>query len=178
MLDLVWHLTQGQPWLVNALAYEVTFKINKLMEDYLPFLIPPLFFIIFPIFWMSIVFFIAFLGGWTRLAQVYATERAFPPKTFSFQGARLGWANYNGVLTIGVSEEGMYMKPFFLFRVGHRPLFIPWYDVQIGEKKGLFGETIYTFTRVKGVKLKLSSRLTKRLQEAAGPAWPDNLDGF
>jgi hypothetical protein len=27
-LDLVWELTQGQPWLVNALGYEVCFKIK------------------------------------------------------------------------------------------------------------------------------------------------------
>ena len=29
VLDLVWHLTRGQPWLVNALAYEVTFNIRE-----------------------------------------------------------------------------------------------------------------------------------------------------
>lgn len=28
-LDLAWELTQGQPWLVNALGYEVTFKIAE-----------------------------------------------------------------------------------------------------------------------------------------------------
>ena len=28
-LDLIWHLTQGQPWLVNALGYEVTFKLKE-----------------------------------------------------------------------------------------------------------------------------------------------------
>ncbi|MEW6382318.1 MAG: ATP-binding protein [bacterium] len=28
-LDLVWNLTQGQPWLVNALGYEVCFKMKE-----------------------------------------------------------------------------------------------------------------------------------------------------
>ena len=28
-LDLVWDLTQGQPWLVNALGYEVCFKMKE-----------------------------------------------------------------------------------------------------------------------------------------------------
>ncbi|MDJ0842099.1 MAG: ATP-binding protein [Acidobacteriota bacterium] len=28
-LDAVWEATQGQPWLVNALAYEVTYKMKK-----------------------------------------------------------------------------------------------------------------------------------------------------
>ncbi len=28
VMDLVWHLTSGQPWLVNALAYEVCFKMK------------------------------------------------------------------------------------------------------------------------------------------------------
>jgi len=28
-LDLIWDLTQGQPWLVNALGYEVCFKIKE-----------------------------------------------------------------------------------------------------------------------------------------------------
>ena len=27
-LELIWELTQGQPWLVNALAYEVTFRMK------------------------------------------------------------------------------------------------------------------------------------------------------
>lgn len=31
-LDLVWELTQGQPWLVNALGYEVCFEMKKAHE--------------------------------------------------------------------------------------------------------------------------------------------------
>ncbi|MFK7980875.1 MAG: AAA-like domain-containing protein [Saprospiraceae bacterium] len=29
ILDLVWHYTQGQPWLVNALAYEATYNMRE-----------------------------------------------------------------------------------------------------------------------------------------------------
>ena len=29
VLDLVWHYTEGQPWLVNALAYEATFNMRE-----------------------------------------------------------------------------------------------------------------------------------------------------
>jgi hypothetical protein len=28
-IDCIWHLSQGQPWLVNALAYETTFKMKQ-----------------------------------------------------------------------------------------------------------------------------------------------------
>ena len=28
-VSCIWHLSQGQPWLVNALAYETTFKMKQ-----------------------------------------------------------------------------------------------------------------------------------------------------
>jgi hypothetical protein len=31
-LELAWHLTEGQPWLVNALAYEVTHKMKEFRD--------------------------------------------------------------------------------------------------------------------------------------------------
>jgi AAA domain len=34
--DLAWHYTQGQPWLVNALAYDVTFEMRPLRDRSVP----------------------------------------------------------------------------------------------------------------------------------------------
>jgi AAA-like domain len=33
---LAWHFTQGQPWLVNALAYDVTFRMKEMRERTIP----------------------------------------------------------------------------------------------------------------------------------------------
>ncbi|MEM6321349.1 MAG: AAA-like domain-containing protein [Bacteroidota bacterium] len=32
IIDLAWHYTQGQPWLVNAIAYEVTFNMREYQD--------------------------------------------------------------------------------------------------------------------------------------------------
>ena len=31
-IETAWELTNGQPWLVNALAYEVTFKMKEMID--------------------------------------------------------------------------------------------------------------------------------------------------
>ncbi len=38
VVDLVWEMTQGQPWLVNALGYEVCFKMQEGLERSKPIL--------------------------------------------------------------------------------------------------------------------------------------------
>lgn len=39
-LSSVWNLTQGQPWLVNALAYEICFKIEEGRTDLIRYVSP------------------------------------------------------------------------------------------------------------------------------------------
>lgn len=89
-------------------------------------LIPIFFAIVFPLFWCFVVWLIAQIGGWSRFATRYRTDRK-PGGTIS-QGVfgQFGLASYRGVLTCAANEEGLHLQPNVLFRVGHPPLFIPW----------------------------------------------------
>ncbi len=140
------------------------------------FLVIPLFFIAFPVIWCGILFLLAQLGGWTALAQVYQFTGSFQGERWSFQSGKVRWVGYNNVLTVGANQQGLYLKPFFLFQFGHAPLLIPWYDVSVEQKGGLFSYMEYRFQRAPSVRLKLGLPLSERLAQAAGDAWPKEDD--
>ena len=124
----------------------------------------PLIVIFFPIFfillWGGVSFIIANVGGWSRLAQFYETQSKFEGEKWHMKSGRMGLANYNGCLTIGANHEGIYLAVFPLFRFGHPPLFIPWYDVTASEEKAFFMPALsLTFARMPSVKLRVFGRL-------------------
>src|SRR5262249_14018419 len=68
-----------------------------------------------------------------RLAVNYGTDK--PPRgtAFSWQSGYVGLVRYGNVLNIHVAPEGLYLSVMWLFRLGHRPLLLPWdavHDVQ------------------------------------------------
>lgn len=102
------------------------------MDSYIYLLIPVMFLLIFPLFFCGIVFLISRLA-WARFASEFATDYGKPKdgESASFQALRFGplffGANYNNIVTIAASREGLFLAPsFFLFRPGHRDLLIPW----------------------------------------------------
>jgi hypothetical protein len=42
---------------------------------------------------------------------------------------------YN-VLTLGVSQQGLYLASMFLFRFMHPPLLVPWSEIKVRRSKG------------------------------------------
>jgi hypothetical protein len=93
----------------------------------LPFVLVA-FAIVFPLFWCGVIWLISQLSGWGRLAQHY---RATIPPTghrWSWQYGMVGWAGYNGVLTLTANNEGLFMEVLWLFGFGHPRLFIPWHE--------------------------------------------------
>ena len=51
-------------------------------------------------------------------------------------------ANYNNVLTLGASQEGLYLAAMPFFRFMHPPLLVPWSNIKVRRSKGLFFEYI------------------------------------
>ena len=94
------------------------------MENLSPIIPGILFIVIFPLFWC----------GWARLAKYYRYDGTFQGQQWSMQSARISWSGYNGVLTVGANWEGLYLRPMFLFRCGHPPLFFPWYDLSVHKR--------------------------------------------
>ena len=88
---------------------------------------PSLFVVIFPLYFITLWFLvgtiISFVGGWFSLAKVYRTRVPFHGAKWGGQSGQMRWlTNYNRVLTLGTSQEGLYLASMFLFRFMHPPL--------------------------------------------------------
>ena len=138
--------------------------MEKFLESY--------FVLIFIFFWIAISVLISNLSGWTRLARHYRTDAPFDGVRFRFQSAGLRFGtNYNGFLTVGVNRMGLYLAVWLLFRIGHPPLFIPWRDVTMTERKKFFmQQIIFRFSRCSTIPCIISKRLADRIAEARGEA--------
>ena len=91
--------------------------------------------VLFPLpLFVVVVFIISRISGWGRLAEDFkssVTPSNIPSTDqFSWVSARLRfWMRYNSVLILKLTEEGIHLSVFFLVRIGHPPLFIPWRSV-------------------------------------------------
>ena len=82
--------------------------------------------LVLPAFWCIVVLLLSFLSGWQRLASTYATRE--PPRgaRFGMQNGMVGLVSYRNCLTIHTAPDGLFLSVQFVFRIGHKPLFIPW----------------------------------------------------
>ena len=86
--------------------------------------------IAFAAIWCCAGYLVALTGSWRLLGQRFRLQGEFTGPTRAMQSARLRFGtNYNNVLTIGADQNGLFMVPFVLFRMGHPPLFIPWTEI-------------------------------------------------
>jgi hypothetical protein len=133
---------------------------------------------IFPIYFLSIWLFVgaivSFIGGWHSLAKAYRTRVSFDGAKWRMQSGQMRWlANYNNVLTLGVSPEGLYLASMFLFRFMHPPLLIPWSEIKVRRKKGwVFEYVIFTLGHELAIPLRIRVKLGERLRNEAGNCWP------
>lgn len=128
----------------------------------------------FVVMWVATCILIARLGGWSGLAAAYRAAEPFRGRLWRFKsGALRRFTGYNNCLTVGASEEGLYLAVLFLFRVGHPPLFIPWADITVETRsdKVLFvrySVVEFRFSRVPGVPLRLQEGLVREIASALG----------
>jgi len=133
---------------------------------------------IFPIYflclWLLVGATISVMGGWFSLAKVYRTQVPFDGTRWRMQSAQMRWlANYNNVLTIGVSPQGLYLASMFLFRFMHPPLLVPWSEIKVRRSNGwAFEYVIFTMGRDLAIPLRIRARLAAKLRNSAGNSWP------
>lgn len=98
--------------------------------------------ILFPFFFTGIFILVMFLiskRGWRDLASRFRYDDVF-------QGTRVGIASvgvnnmsYNNCFLLKYNEKGFHLKPLFIFRLFHPPVFIPWKEIRaVHSKKILF----------------------------------------
>lgn len=100
---------------------------------------------VFPLFWGGVVTLISYISGWQALAGIYALDdradeetvtRTRNMRSLSTRRKTSAPANYSRVITYGVSGAALYISVMFLFRIGHKPLRIPFAEISIEKLKG------------------------------------------
>lgn len=108
-------------------------------ETSLPFVILPVFAVVFVLFWSLIVFVIAHTGGWAGLAKAYPASEKPEGRSWRWRTIRFGlFGNYRNSVDVTMSDAGLYMCPIYLFRVGHRPILIPWKAISDAHRRDLW----------------------------------------
>ena len=110
------------------------------MDAQLEWLTGPAFVLLFPVWWAFVCWLIAVLDGWQKLANRYEDHQV-PDDMHRVSSAKLAWSGYKNVLKIGSSPRGLHLAVIWLFRPGHRPMCVPWDQVEdLGTKKLIFLE--------------------------------------
>jgi hypothetical protein len=139
---------------------------------------PSAFAAIFPIYflclWLLVGTIISFVGGWFSLSRTYRTKVPFNGAKWRGQSGQMRWlTNYNRVLTLGTSQDGLYVACMFFFRFMHPPLLIPWSEIKVRRKKGwVFEYVVFTMGHELGIPLRIREKLGAKLRESAGNWWP------
>lgn len=77
--------------------------------------------------------------GWHRLAEQFRFEGEFPEKRWRWRTGRMRWTTrYGNCLNFSADERGLYMSLVSFFRPFHPPLFVPWNEIEVGEKSLFF----------------------------------------
>lgn len=90
---------------------------------------PTQFFPFFIFFWCAISFTLSLIGGWFSLSQHYRAKQPFVGERWRMRSGSMRLVSYGSCLILGSNAEGLFLSVFFLFRIGHPPLFIPWSEV-------------------------------------------------
>lgn len=144
------------------------------MEDFLnkyPLAILPLLIL----FWCAILFVVGRLSGWSTLAGRFRLASTFAGATWEFRSARMRWTfHYGNCVTVGANASGLMLSVLFPFRPGHPPLFIPWSEILVAERRKIlfFRRVQLLLGREEQIPLVISGRLSDCIQAAAGPNWP------
>jgi hypothetical protein len=81
--------------------------------------------------------------------------------------------HYNNVLTMGVSQQGLYLASMFLFRFMHPPLLVPWSEIKVRRNKGwVFEYVTFTMGHELAIPLRIREKLAAKLRQSAGDCWP------
>ncbi|HEX8391977.1 MAG TPA: hypothetical protein VF665_06450 [Longimicrobium sp.] len=87
--------------------------------------------------WLLLSAVLAWAGGWRTLARHYPARAPGADRTIRGASASVGSpplpVNYNNCLTVRVTEAGVEISVWPMFRFQHPPVFIPWSELEACE---------------------------------------------
>jgi hypothetical protein len=119
--------------------------------------------------WIGIGFLLASVGGWQIVAAHYPLAGEVPRPVRRFGAAEFGSVSYNGVLSLGANQRGLYFAAILLFRSGHPPFFVPWSDVTARATRRWFRAAVeLRFARTPDILVRLPRALAGALFRQGG----------
>jgi len=124
--------------------------------------------------WLVVSAMVSYMSGWFALSRFYRTRAPFDGAKWRWQSAHMRWlTHYNNVLTLGATQESLYLAVMPLFRFMHPPLLVPWNEIRVRRSKGWFLEYVtFTMGRELAVPLRIRAKLAGRLRDVARSRWP------
>lgn len=120
-----------------------------------------------PLMWALTIFVLSRIS-WAKLANEFAYLQDFEGKRLGFISPRINKISYRNAMVLFCNEEGIYLKPFLMFRLFHQPILIPYHRFsEIEERKILWaktkvlhvGDPVFT-------KIEIHERTFKQIQKA------------
>ena len=99
------------------------------MEQFV-YIIPIMIVLFFTGLWILILKLLSVLSGWTTLAERFYFQGTFDGRYFRFQSAWMNKVLFRSSLEMGMNVMGLYLIPMILFRLFHKPIFIPWTELE------------------------------------------------
>ena len=89
---------------------------------------------------LPLTVFIVSRQGWAALASRYRHRGPVPAARMGVVTGAINTTNYKNSLLVRYNGEGLYLRPVFIFRLFHPPLFIPWAEIGTAEEQSaVFG---------------------------------------
>ncbi len=112
---------------------------------------------------------LSFVGGWRAMAGRFPAPPNFTEgKLFTWQSGRIGMVNYNNVLRVRVSAQGLHLACGFPFHFMHPPLLIPWAQITNLEQQKVLAWQVIRLT-IGAPKIATVTLYNAKIIEAAQP---------
>lgn len=73
--------------------------------------------------------------GWLLLSDHFETSQESSGETLKFVSMGIGTGVYKNSIFLTFSEQGLHLKTFYLSKIFHPPLFIPWNNITYNKEK-------------------------------------------
>ncbi len=120
---------------------------------------------LFVFIWCFTLMITAVLGGWYKISKKYPEKLINEIGTnYYFQSMKIGYfTSYGSCINITLFEKGLLIKPIIIFAFFHKPIFIPYIEINnIIFNKIFFFE--YAICFLDGKRLKFMGRFIKELK--------------
>ena len=107
--------------------------------------------------------------GWHKLSkrfraqsEPYGATRSAGP--FPYTVYTRYWSHYSSIIRFTAADDALYLSVFFLLRVGHPPLSIPWSEIKIGRTTCFWQQFILlTLGEQERIPMRISERMALKL---------------